>query len=244
MRNIIAQWVSAVVGIIAACVLLRYYSRPRYVSLYRKKWVLLVCVVLMVYSGLGLISAHMKYKQTRVPDNRDILNAIREKGVVASADTIHTSRHGYEVLVPAGFRFAEIESGPVSLVATKDQISMLVALHKDTASIGKIVSDTKENLLSHDSAYQFSEQKKRIISGRRGTVVEYTVSKDIQKKGLLVLIKKNKNAYFQIILSAPENGFPSQRLKFENIIKSFNVISMTMIKEERLCQIHVAVARV
>ena len=223
MTRLIAQWVDNGIMIVAADVLLRLYFRPEAKRLYKKKWVLLCCTFMILYSVAELGLAHRKHFQSRVPSRAEVEKTILAEGVVFTADQIHSSQDGYEILVPAGYRRVEMASGAVSLVAVKEGVSLLVAVLPTSESLGKTVADAKQHLTSKNSTYVFLAEQSRTLADVNVVTLEFEVTKQgVPMQGLMAMFQK-ENTLFQVMMSSRQDMFLSQRLEFEKIIQSFTV---------------------
>ena len=223
MARLIAQWVDNGIMILAACLLLRFYFKPEAKRIYKKKWVLFACAFLILYSVVELALAYREHFQSRVPTRAEIEDTILADGLVLSTDQLYSSQDGYQVLVPAGYRRVEMQSGAVSLVAVKEGVSLLVAVLPISESLGKTVADVKRHLKSKNSTYSFLAQQNKALADVNVVVLELEVRKQgVPFQGLIAMFKQERTL-FQLTLSSEKSMFSSQRPEFERIIQSFAI---------------------
>ena len=126
MARLIAQWIDNGIMIIAAFLLLRFYFKPEAKRLYKKKWILVGCGIMLLYSVIEIGLAYREHSKTRIPSRAKLEQTILANNTLAEANLVYCSPHGYSILVPKGYAHTHFTSGPFSLTASRDTSGLFV----------------------------------------------------------------------------------------------------------------------
>ena len=61
MGTMIAGWIDAAISLVAAGLFFRFYYTSTMARFYKKKWVIVVCGFLLLYSLIGVSNAYRTY---------------------------------------------------------------------------------------------------------------------------------------------------------------------------------------
>jgi hypothetical protein len=207
--------------IIAALILMRFYFKPEATRLHRKKWVLILSILLLLY-GIGeLAAAHQKHFRFRVPARLEVEKNMLAAGTLPPSDQVYASQDGFQVLVPGGYKRVEMKSGAVSLVAVKEGVSMIVAVLPISDSLDKTASDLKNEFKSRHPTCLFIGQQNKVAGSDDMVVLEHEMIKNNTQVHLTTAMIKRGDKLFQLMLSSKKELYSAQRLEFEKIIQSF-----------------------
>ena len=104
MVKIIIQCIDNAIMLLLAALLLRYYFKPEAKRLYKKKWVLAGCILLILYSVVEFGLAYRKHITSRIPSRESVEKTIRNSGQIVSKDFIFSSGDGYQISFPRDIR--------------------------------------------------------------------------------------------------------------------------------------------
>jgi len=223
MTSLVIPWIDNGIMIIVALLLLRFYFKPDAKRLYKKKWVLLICVGLIVYSVAEILWANQKYFRFRIPTLTEVNETMQADGVVLSSDQIFSSQDGYQILVPTGYQRVGMKSGAVSLVAVKEGASMIVAIQPSSDSLDKTVAGLKREFKSRYKDSSFLGQQNKIVASDDMVVLEHEMTRNNMRVHLTTVMIKHGNKIFQLMLSSKKDSYVTLRPEFEKIIQSFTL---------------------
>lgn len=209
--------------ILLAALLLRYYFKPEVKRLYKKKWVLVGCILLILYSVVEFGMAYRKHITSRIPSRESVEKAIRNSGRVVSEDFIFSSGDGFQVLIPTGYTYVSSQVGGLSLTATKDYSAFIVFKMQDSASIDRIMDNVLVAMRERNPAFRLDDRRKIRINESEAVRIDCSISKNnVPAKLILVLCRKG-SALFQLTFSCPQALFVELKAEYENILTSFKI---------------------
>ncbi len=229
MGTLIAGWIDAAIAFLAAGLFFRFYSTSTMARFYKKKWVMVVCCFLLLYSLIGITNAYRKYVQGRPPTKAELQKAMAANSTLVDQDVVFNSPSGYTLVLPAGYAYTTYSSGAISLTAVKRhsqssaQSAIVVARQQSNEELGSLIQDTLKVLKSKNSTYAFSAESQLSISDKQAIRVDVDVEKEgIPIKGIFIFTKAG-NSIFEFMLSCPASLFSQESAEFEKIIRSLSL---------------------
>ncbi len=113
MGTLIAGWIDAAIAFLAAGLFFRFYYTATMARFYKKRWVMVVCCFLLLYSLIGSTNAYRKYVQGRPPTRGELQKAMAANNTFVTQDAVFTSPDGYTLVLPAGYAYTTYSSGPI-----------------------------------------------------------------------------------------------------------------------------------
>ncbi len=222
MANLIAQFVDSGILILAAGLLLWYYFKPE-TKLYKKKWVLAGCALILLYSVIKLGMTCRKYAASRVPSKESLEKTIQKSGETADGNFTFSSKDGYQVLIPAGYKYIVPQSGGLLLAATKDNSVFLVARMQDQAGLDTIMDHVLMSLQTKNPVFKLNDRRKININDLDAVRVDCSVTRNgVLARVITVMFRKNNNL-FQLTFSCPQESFEGLKAEYWRILKSFEI---------------------
>jgi hypothetical protein len=225
MTSLILNWIDKAIMIFAALLLLRYYFNPKASRLFKKKWVLFVCGFLFFYSIYEIVEGYRDYSSGRVPTSQKLKKTIQSEGTVLSEDVTYSSPDGYEILIPAGYKYVQGLSKSLSLSAAREGAALLIAKISDPKPLDKLGSDIIEGLKKRDSTSKLLSHQASSLEDNDALRLDWElVRKGVPVKIIMVMVKRGRTL-FQLTLSCPKTFSKQTNPEFQRIIKSFTVNS-------------------
>ncbi len=226
MGTLIAGWIDAAISLLAAVLFFRFYSTATLAHFYKKKWVLVVCGFLLLYSLLGMTNAYRKYVQGRPPTKGQLQTAMATNSTLVTQDSVFTSPDGYSLVLPAGYAYTTYSSGPISLTAIKKhsqasaQSAIVVARQQGREELASLIHETLQALKSKNSTYAFSSESSFSIGEKEAMRVTVDVEKEgVPVKGIFLFAKAG-TTIFSVMMSCPASLFSQEAAEFEKVIQS------------------------
>lgn len=223
MVKLIAQFIDNGIMILAAALLLRYYFKPEVKRLYKKKWVLVLCIGLILYSVVEFGLTWREHTQARLPSRESVEKAIQTAGQIVAKDFIFVSGDGYHILIPAGYTYLPSQTGGLSLTATKDDSAFLVLKMQDSASLDRIMDNVLAVMQKKNSTFRLDDRRKIRVNESAAVRIDGSVAKNnVPAKLILVLCQKG-NTLLQLTFSCPQKRFAELKPEYEKILMSFKI---------------------
>ncbi len=223
MIKLIAQFADNGIMILAASLLLWYYFKPEAKRLYKKKWVLAACVLLILYNVIEFGAAYREHMASRLPSRESVEKTIQKSGQIAAEDFAFSSKDGFQILVPSGYTYLSSQAGGLSLTATRDNSAFLVLKMQDPASLDMIADNTLAAMRKRNSTFKIDDRRMLVINESQAVRIECSLAKnDVPVKLVLVLVRKGNNL-FQLIFSCPQELFAKMKPEYEKILTSFKI---------------------
>jgi hypothetical protein len=223
MARLFAHWIDNGTMIIAAVLLLRFYYKPEAKRLYKKTWVLLVCVFLILYNAVDLGLAYRHHITSRLPSRESVEETIQSSGQFVPEDFVFSSRDGYQLLIPAGYTYVSSQPGGLSLTATRDHSAFLVFKTQDSSSLDKLMNGTLLALGKKNATFKLDDRRNIRIDDTNAVRIDFSVLKNnVPAKAILVLCRKG-DTLFQLTLSCPRDLFSEMKPEYEAILTSFKI---------------------
>ncbi|HXZ44643.1 MAG TPA: hypothetical protein VEH53_07415 [archaeon] len=226
MGTLIAGWIDAAASLLAAVLFFRFYSTATMARFYKKRWVMVVCGFLLLYSLIGIINAYRKYIQGRPPTRGELQEAMAANNALVTQDVVFTSPDGYTLVLPAGYAYTTYSSGPISLTAIKKhsqasaQSAIVVARQQGRGELASLIHETLQALKGKNSTYAFSSEASFSIGEKKAMRVTVDVEKEgVPVKGIFVFTKAGTTIY-EFMMSCPASLFSQEFSEFEKVIRS------------------------
>jgi len=229
MGTLIAEWIDKAITLCAVALLLKFYYTSKMSRFYRKKWIIVACSFLVLYSIIGIIHGYRNYTQGRLPTKGELKKAIAANSTLVDQDFVFNSPDGYTLVVPAGYTYTTFSSGDISMVAVKKQSqsstqsAILVGRQQSSEELEGLIKETMKLLKNKNSTYAFSSESPLSISGKKAIRINVDVEKEgVPVKGIYVFTKTG-NTIFEIMMSCPASVYSQESIEFEKVIRSFKL---------------------
>ncbi len=229
MGTLIAGWLETAISLFTAALFLKFYYTSTMSRFYKKKWVIVVCCFMVLYSLIGITRAYRNYAQGRPPTQAELQKAMAANSTLVDHDVVFTSPDGYTLVLPAGYAYTTYSSGALSLTAVKKhsqssaQSAIVVARQQSNEELDSLITETLKVLKGKNSTYAFSSESEVSISDKQAIKVDVDVAKEgIPIKGIFVFTKAG-NTIFEIMMSCPASLFSQESAEFEKVIRSFRL---------------------
>lgn len=223
MAKLIAQFIDNGIIILAAALLLRYYFKPEAKRLYKKKWVLVVCILMILYSVVEFGLTYCEHTKARLPSRESVEKAIRIAGQIGAEDFIFASGDGYQILIPAGYTYLSSQTGGLSLTATKDDSAFLVLKMRDSASLDSIMDNVVAVMQKKNSTFRLDDRRKFRINESEAVRIDGSVTKNNVPATLILVLCQKGNSLLQLTFSCPQERFAELKPEYEKILMSFKI---------------------
>ena len=223
MTGFILNWADKAVMIFAALLLLRYYFNPKNPRLYKKKWVLFVSGFLLFYCIFDLVVTYREYSSSRLPTSEKLKETILSDGVILSEDVTYASPDGYQILIPAGYRYVKGEPGAISLSATKEGAALLVTKMTDPKPLDELGTKIVEELKGRASESKLQSRRDISLKGADALRLDWElVRKGIPVNVIMILAKQGRSLFY-LTISCPGEFSGRSGPEFDRIIDSFMI---------------------
>ena len=226
MGILVAEWIDKAITLFAVALLLKFYYTPNMSRFYKKKWVIVVCSFVMLYSIIAIARSYRNYNQGRLLTKAELQNAIAANNIPINQDFVFNSPDGYTLVVPAGYAYTTFSSGTISMVAVKKQSqsstqsAILVGRQQSSEELEGLIEETIKVLKKKNPTYAFSLESPLSIGDKRAIRINVDVEKEgIPVKGIYVFTK-SRNNIFEIMMTCPASLFPQESVEFEKVIRS------------------------
>jgi len=223
MARLIAQCIDNGIMILAAALLLRYYFKPEAKRLYKKKWVLAGCIIMILYSVIELGLAYREHIGSRLPSRESVEKTIQNSGQIVSQDLMFSSEDGYQILIPSGYTYISSQAGGLSLTATREYSAFLVVKMQDPASLDSIMDNALVAMRKRNSTFRLNDRRKISIAESEAVRIDCYVTKDNVPATLILVLCRKGNTLFQLTFSCPQDSFAELKPQYENILNSFKI---------------------
>jgi hypothetical protein len=229
MGILIAEWIGTAITVFAAALFLKFYYTSKMSRFYKKKWVIVVCSFMMLYSIIGVINAYRNYAQSRPPTKEDLQKSIAANSILVNQDFVFNAPDGYTMVVPAGYAYTAFSSGAISMIALKKQAqsstqsAIVVSRQQGSEELEGLIKDTIKLLKRKNSTYAFSSESQITISDRKAIKVYVEVEKEgTPLRGIYIFTKAETNI-FSIMMTCPASLFSQESGEFEKVIRSLRL---------------------
>ncbi len=223
MTNLIAQSIDNGIMILAAALLLWYYFKPGTKQLYKKKWVLAVFILLILYNVAEFTLAGREYLAARLPSRESVGKTMQNSGQIVAKNFMFSSADGYQVLIPSGYKYVASQAGGLSLTATRDSSAFIVLKMQDPASLDRIMDDALVAMQKRNATFRVDGRRKMRLDGAEAVRMDCRVTRNnVPAKIILVLCQKG-NLLFQLTFSCPQDLFAELQAEYEEILASFKI---------------------
>jgi len=226
MGTLIAGWVDIAILFFTAALFLKFYYTSKMSRFYKKKWVIVVCSFMILYSIIGITR---NYSQGRLRTKADLQKGIAANSTLVDQDFVFNSPDGYTLVVPAGYAYTTFSSGAISMIAVKKQSqtsaqsAIIVSRQQGSEELESLIKDTIKLLKKKNSTYAFSSESPLSISGKKAIRVNVDVEKEgISVKGIYIFTKAGNNI-FAIMMSCPASLYSQELGEFEKVIRSLRL---------------------
>jgi len=223
MVRFFAQCIDNGFMLIAAAILLRYYFKPEAKRLYKKKWVLAGCIIMILYSVIEFGLAYREYIRAQLPSGASLEKTIQDSGRLVSEDFMFSSVDGYQILIPSGYTYISSQTGGLSLTATKDYSAFVVVKMQASAGLDSSIDDTLVAMQKRHSTFRLNDRRKISIRGSEAVRIDCSVTKNDVPAALILVLCRKGNTQFQLTFSCPQNSFAELKPQYEEILKSFQM---------------------
>ncbi len=186
-----------------------------------KKAILYACAAVLLGQGVyHVYNAIGDHRARRVPSSEEIGAALAENGSLAADDILYRSPDGYEVLIPAGFRYLATPGELLSLVARLEEFGVIsVSTEKMT---GTFRNDTDAILKSLSNTERYTLISSGPASGYESGAVqaEFAIDGGQLAKCQLVLLAKGGKSLMLMIVHPAQPTDDQQRI-FDATLASF-----------------------
>jgi len=209
--------------ILAALLLLRYYFNPKNLRLYKKKWVLFASGFIFFYGIFNLVVAYKDYSESRLPSSEKLKETILSDGVILSEDITYSSSDGYQILIPAGYRYVKGQPGAISLSAAREGAALLVVKMSDPKPLDELGNNIIEEMERRASESELQLRQDILLEGADALRLDWgLVRKGIPVNVIMVLVKQGRSL-FHLTMSCPRELSKQSGPEFERIINSFMI---------------------
>jgi hypothetical protein len=229
MGTLIAGWIDSAISLFTAGLFFTFYHNSNLSRFYKKKWVIVVCCFMLLYSIIGITHAYRNYTQGRPPTQAELQKAMAANTTLVDQDYVFNSPDGYTLVVPAGYAYTTYSSGAISLTAVKThsqssaQSAIVVARQQGNEELESLIKETLKLLKSKNSTYAFSLESPLSIGDKKAIRVTVDVEKEgIPIKGIDIFTKAG-NTIFEIMMSCPASLFAQESAEFEKVIRSLRL---------------------
>jgi hypothetical protein len=218
MTYIIAKSISLLISLIAAVVLLRFYFNPNSHNLHKKKWVLVLCIILLVYVVVRAYGLAIYYL--------DEYKTSRESGL-ATEDIIIETFDAYKILIPAGYEYQSNYDSPYSLILNRQEPDILFKIYKSSQSLSSLNSIAKglfDHLKSKNKTYSQKSKLNLSIDGKSAFKMSLEFEEDNNRvKNILYFVKTRDNYVYILnyVCLAEDYKKKETRMDLRKIIKSW-----------------------
>ena len=218
MPYIIAKSISLFISLIAAVVLLRFYFNPNRHNLHKKKWVLVVSVILIGYVFVRAYGLTIYYL--------DEYKTSRESGRAAEDMVIETF-DAYKILIPAGYEYQSSYDGPYSLIVKRQEPDILFKIYKSSqslSSLNSIATGLFDHLKSKNKTYSQKSKLNLTIDGKSALKLSLEFEEDNNRvKNILYFVKTRDNYVYILnyVCLAEDYKMKDTRVDLRKIIKSW-----------------------
>ena len=216
------------IALVIAAILVTLYMSPRPPRFHRKKWVLIVAILPLLYCVYGLFWIYSQVQEAPPaapppPSATSGPPGITEKQTPLTAlkkDVLFASPDGYHILIPSGFKY--ITSGPsqMSLAAVHEGSSIAIFKIDADSTLDAFVKQTETALTTTNPSYEFKPAEtvmSGMVPGRR-----VAIQVDKEGKGYVgtLLLYKRGGALFEMLLSYPKDAPAETKTEMDAIAKS------------------------
>jgi hypothetical protein len=229
MGTLIAEWIGTAITLFATALFLKFYYTSKMSRFYKKKWVIVACSFMILYSIIGIINGYRNYAQGKSPTKGELQTAIAANNTLVDQDFVFNSPDGYTLVVPAGYAYTTFSSGAISMIAIKKQsqsstqAAMVVSRQQGTEELEGLIKETIKLLKRKNSTYTFSSESQLSISDKKAIKVNVDVEKEGTPIKGIYLFTKAGNNIFSIMMSCPASLFSQESAEFEKVIQSLRL---------------------
>ena len=199
-----------------------YFYRYKKKSLvYKKKWALVISIPLFVYGVYGIYEAYSRHSSNEIPSRTKVEERIEAEGIENTKDITHVSLDGYQLLIPAGYKYTSFKSGRVVLTAVKEHSAVIVARLDSPSSLGEFADDICREF---EQKYQnFNVNSRKDIATANSKALR--VDCEFEKQGIPVIqilgFFKTGDVMYELSLVCKKETYGEVKQEFEDVLCSF-----------------------
>ena len=210
-----------IIGLISAFIFFTLYSNPKAIFSYKKRWAIVACWFMVIYSLFGLTKSYQTFVKMHFPTKAEIDRAITYNGKIVKKEMLYKSPDGYTVLIPEGYAYSTHPSGAMSLVARKGDSIIVVMMFPSTDTLEKLMQDSCNHLNKKGQTRSFSKPLPVKINDNNGLRIDIEAKKQNMRIHSICLFFKKGNMAYQLQLICPQELFTTIKEEYEKVINSF-----------------------
>ena len=225
----IAKWMNILVILFTVSLFIKFYFTTTMSYFYKKKWVIVVCSILVLSITVQIIDTVISNNRNRLPTKDELRSKIAAKNTLVDQDFVYNSSDGYTLVVPAGYAYTTFPFGAISMTAFKNlspssmQSGITVSRRQVSEELEYIVTETMKELLKLNPTYVFSSVTKFSIRDKKAFKASLEVVKEgIPVKGYFVFTKAG-DKFFTFTMSCPAGNFQQESIVFEKVVQSLRL---------------------
>lgn len=143
---------------------------------------------------------------------------------LVTTDTVYESPDGFSILIPAGYKYSAIESGPFTVFASKPPCNLEGTKHRwRFGNLGKMFAVSIDGLQKQYNNISFNTPVDIELGSVKGIRADYIMTfPDGVVHGIFIWFKINSTLY-QFVFTCPEHFIESYSFEYERMLGSLIV---------------------
>jgi hypothetical protein len=182
-----------------------------------------VCVLAVIdgIAGIGVIDR--SYAESGDPAKAEIEKSFSSNGVRADQDVMYRSPDGFVVLVPAGYEYTALTSGPMRLVAKRKTDVLAVGKISASSGLEVFVPEVRKHLAKQLPTHTFSDPVPVRVNNVDAMRLESQYVQDgVLRNDVMVFFKPTTDV-FELVLTCPRDSLDAHAAEYNKVIGSFRV---------------------
>ncbi len=228
MGNFIGGLIGNVLDLVVTCILLSFvlflYCKKNN-KFFKKPWLLVLAIIFFFNLVGGIVHLINFYQEEKLPNIREVHNKLKSDENYVTEDFVFSSKFGFKVLIPKGYKYLEMnKKAPLLLVNIDRKDGSIVSFDKtgNFPSVETIYREIKKSLAKSENNYEFQA----LVKPDNGTPPHFAFffTREGRKCMGEMFIMKEKNKSYGISTSCLILQWENNKDEFQRIVKSFKFI--------------------
>ncbi len=221
MTSFAIDFIDNGIMVIAAVFLLRSYYNQEKDRFYKNKGVFLISISLLIYCAVDLSIAYKDFSDKQLPTSHEIAETILTHGVALTENTLYSSKDGYQVLIPSGYKYIKDQSRNLSLSAIKKGAVLSVLKTASTSSLDKFNDEVIKEMKKRDARPIVLSRKIFSLNNTEALRLHMEITRKGVVLNILSILVKKDGAMFQLGMVCRKESYDLHSPEFDEIVKSF-----------------------
>lgn len=228
MDQLTGNYIDAGVHLAAGLLCIYLYKSEKTKGFVKTKWFLALAMIMILGGPYKIYNAHRKAEaaEAEVEKQERALKELTEiEATVAISDAVVTTRGGLTVLVPAGYRYQEVDEGMPLFRAYKEadeniESSFIMTTEKSGSSLLSQYSKAVKSYSAGNSTFVFEREDKIQIDSRPAYLADLKANIRGNPYSGKYLLIKDDNHFHSVLMLSRERFYPSESKVFTRVIES------------------------